>query len=227
MVVRQDSTKPKNSASENKARKPQPPLATTSKTKAEEKTIIPPTPLIQTNAAKIKTINNTKQKTQKTKTMPTTKLDPTQKNILQQLVGLEHSKLYHKNKSLEFTRHCTKQKQPNFTYPHTDVSYINDFSNENHEDYKKLKQTFQIGLCRILAKHHEEKSEEATTNVENHLQRAEMVYDNTPELDIIKSHYKQIAVEKFIAKKPNGKKRGAGGPNQTENSADDAKKQRQ
>ena len=48
-------------------------------------------------------------------------------------ITLEQSKLYHESKSKEFTRHTAKGKQPNFTYPHTEVSYTNDFSSESYE----------------------------------------------------------------------------------------------
>ena len=75
---------------------------------------------------------------------PKTKLNATQSFIPKRLVTLERSKLYHESKSKEFTRHTTKQKQPDFTYLHAEVSYTNDFSSESHEKYKQIKQKFQI-----------------------------------------------------------------------------------
>ena len=150
------------------------------KTEAE---VIPPTPQKQT----YKTTMNTKT----TNKAPKTKLYATQSNVLKRLVTLEQSKLYHEGKSKKFTRHATKHKQPDFTYPHTEVSYTNDFSSESHEKYKQLKRKFQIDMCELLAQHHKERAEEASTEVESLLLRAEMAYNDTQELMLKKSHTKQ------------------------------------
>ena len=105
--------------------------------KKKEPKVIPPTPLKQTCKNKKKTIS-----TKITDQAPKTKLNATQSSVLKQLVMLEPSKLYHESESKEFTRHRTKHKPPNFTYPHTEISYTNDFSSESHKKYKQIKRTF-------------------------------------------------------------------------------------
>ena len=76
-------------------------------------------------------------------------------------------------------------------------------------------------MCELLAQHHKEKAE-ASTEVESLLLRAEMAYNDTPELMLLKKSYKTMAIEKFIAKKPskNNKKRGVGGANQAAESCE-------
>ena len=221
-VVRQtnaeESTKPKplyDHKEHTKNKEPQP----------EE--VIPPTPQKQT-CQKQTCKNNNKISTKTTNHTPETKLNATQSSVLKQLVTLEQSRLYHESKSKEFIRHTTKHKQPDFTYPHTEVLYTNNFSRESHEKYKQLKQKFQIDMCELLAQHHKEKSEEASTEVESLLLRAEMAYDNTKELMLIKLRYKTTAMEKFLAKKPNknAKRRGAGGANDAADNNESTKRQR-
>ena len=188
----------------------------------KEPEVIPPTPQKQT--CKNKTTTCTKS----TKQAPKTKLNATQSSVLKRLVTLERSKLYHESKSKEFIRHTTKHKQPEFTYPHTEVSYTNDFSSESHEKYKQMKQKFQKDMCELLAQHHKEKAEQASTEVESHPLRAEMAYNDTPELTLLKKSYKTMAIEKFIATKPNknNKRRGAGGANHAAENNKDTKRQR-
>ena len=188
----------------------------------KEPEVIPPTPLKQTCKNK-QTIS-----AKTTDQAPKTKLNATQSSVLKRLVTLERSKLYHQSKSKEFTRHTTKHKQPDFTYPHTEISYTNDFSSESHEKYKQIKRKFQIDMCELLAQHHKEKAEEASAEVESLLLRAEMAYNDTPELMLLKKSYKTMAIEKFIAKKPskNNKKRGVGGANQAAESCEGTKRQK-
>ena len=180
----------------------------TAKAKQPEPELIPPTPLEQNNKTKgTKLPKHTQQ----------TKLNATQSSVLKQLVTLEQSKLYHESKSKEFERHTKKHKQPDFTYPHTDISYTGDFSSENHEKYTELKRKFQIDMCELLAQHHKEKSEATSTEVESLLLRAEMAYKDTRELTLIEEQYKALAIEKFLRNKTNknNKRRGAGGVNHT------------
>ena len=66
-----------------------------------------------------------------------------------------------------------------------------------------MKQKFQIEMCELLAQHHTEKAEEASTEVESLLLRAEMDYNDTPQPTLLKISYKTMVIEKFIAKKPN------------------------
>ena len=86
-----------------------------------------------------------------------------------------------------------------------------------------MKQKFQKGMCELLPQHHKEKAEQASTEVESLLLHAEMAYNDTPELTLLKKSYTTMAIEKFIATKPNknNKRRGAGGANHaTENNKD-------
>ncbi len=169
--------------------------------------------------------NQTKKTTNQT---PNKKLNTSQANVLKRLVTLQQSKLYHESKAIEFTRHTTKNKQPNFTYPHTEMSYTDNFSSEMHEKYKQLKRKFQVDMCELLAQHHKEKAEETATDVESLLLRAEMAYNSTPELTLIQNEYKTRAIEKFIAIKPkkNAQRRGAGGADHTQENNRAAKRLR-
>ena len=191
------------------------------KNKETDPEVIPPTP--QKQNCKNKAIS-----TKTTKQPLNTKLNATQASVLKRLVTLEQSNLYHKSKTEEFTRHTKKHKQPDFTYPHTEISYTHNFSSESHEKYKQLKQKFQIEMCELLAQHHREKAEEASTEVESLLQRAEMAYKNTQELMLMKQKYKATAIEKFIALKPrkNTKRRGVGGANNAADNSEVTKRQR-
>ena len=190
--------------------------------KEKEPEVIQPMPLKQTCKNK-KTIS-----AKTTDQAPKTKLNATQSSVLKRLVTLERLKLYHQSKSKEFTRHTTKHKQPDFTYPHTEISYTNDFSKESHEIYKQIKQKFKIDMCKLQAQHQKEKAEEASTEVESLLLQAEMAYNDNPELMPLKKSYKTMAIEKFIAKKPNknNKKRGVGDANHAAENCKGTKRQK-
>lgn len=116
---------------------------TKTRNKLSKLEVIPPTPEKQLTKNQTTTIISANQTQNK-------QLDISQANVLKQLVTLEQSNLYHESKSKEFTRHTTKDKQPNFTYPQTEVSYTNNFSSEMHEKYKNLKRQFQIDMCELL-----------------------------------------------------------------------------
>ena len=83
-------------------------------------------------------------------------------------------------------------------------------------------------MCELLALHHNEKAGEASTEVESLLLRAEMAYNDTPELMLLKKSYKTMAIDKFIAKTPNknNKKRGVGGATHAAENGEGTKRQR-
>ena len=83
-------------------------------------------------------------------------------------------------------------------------------------------------MCELLAQRHKEKAEEAFTEFESLLLRAEMAYNYTPELMLLKKSYKTMAIEKFIAKKPNrnDKRRAVGGANHAAENCKGTKRQK-